>query len=318
VQLVNNVPNSLPHVLGDTGRSIQIFYNLIGNSCKFTHQGYIAVTACQQGDMVEVRVSDTGIGIPEKNLKSVFNEFEQVDMSTTRKYGGTGLGLNLVQQLVKAHNGTITLTSELEKGTIFTFTLPVSAPLAARCWGAVLVARCWGCGAGGAVLGVRCCWRGAGGAVLRVRCWRAGAGGAVLWVRCWQVGAAGAVLAGRCCGCGAGGAALGVRCWQVGAAGAVLVARWGCGAGGAVLGVRCWWRGAGGAALVAQCWGCGAGGLELWARCWRCGAGGVVLAVRCWWCGAGGAGSAGGGGGCELMRHLMVFAAWCWCGWGRC
>eukprot|EP00798_Chlamydomonas_sp_ICE-L_P011407 gene11407-12110_t len=112
VQLVNGVSDSYNFrpVLGDTGRIIQILHNLIGNACKFTHSGFISISN---------RV------IPEKNLMevSIFQAFEQVDMSTTRNYGGTGLGLNLVAQLVEAHGGTIKVDSEIGVKTIFSFTL---------------------------------------------------------------------------------------------------------------------------------------------------------------------------------------------------
>lgn len=78
VQLVNDVPNSIPIILGDTGRIIQVFHNLIGNSCKFTHTGYISISASLKDGMVEVAVSDTGIGIPEEKFDQIFQAFEQV------------------------------------------------------------------------------------------------------------------------------------------------------------------------------------------------------------------------------------------------
>lgn len=132
---VLQMPVRLPSIIGDPSRIIQIFYNLIGNATKFTHTGKIWVTAktasvAQASDpslplvrVVEVTVHDTGIGIPEDKFSSIFEAFEQVDQSTTRKYGGTGLGLTLVKQLVEAHDGTITVSSEMGKGTSFTFTL---------------------------------------------------------------------------------------------------------------------------------------------------------------------------------------------------
>ena len=125
VKLMDRVPDNLPEVVGDPERIVQILHNLIGNSMKFTHHGSIKVSAKVEpsGD-VAVSVTDTGIGIPEDKLASVFKPFEQGDMSTTRKYGGTGLGLSLVQQLVEAHNGTIKVKSIVDKGSRFTFTLP--------------------------------------------------------------------------------------------------------------------------------------------------------------------------------------------------
>ncbi|GIL69952.1 hypothetical protein Vretimale_10018 [Volvox reticuliferus] len=125
VKLVNDLREHVPFVLGDTGRIIQIFHNLIGNSCKFTHNGFISIAASAKDDEVEVAVSDTGIGIPEDKFDQIFLAFEQVDMSVTRKYGGTGLGLNLVKQLVEAHGGRISVKSKEGQGTTFFFTLKI-------------------------------------------------------------------------------------------------------------------------------------------------------------------------------------------------
>ena len=100
-------------------------HNLLGNACKFTHKGSIAVSSETRGDSVEVSVMDTGIGIVEDKLEQIFLPFEQVDMSTTRKYGGTGLGLSLVKGLVEAHGGAIHVKSCPGKGTTFTFSLKV-------------------------------------------------------------------------------------------------------------------------------------------------------------------------------------------------
>ncbi|GFR47594.1 hypothetical protein Agub_g9328 [Astrephomene gubernaculifera] len=125
VKLVNDLKENTPFVLGDTGRIIQIFHNLIGNSCKFTHNGFISVSAAVREDEVEVAVSDTGIGIPEDKFDQIFLAFEQVDMSVTRKYGGTGLGLNLVKQLVEAHGGRIGVRSKENQGATFFFTLKI-------------------------------------------------------------------------------------------------------------------------------------------------------------------------------------------------
>jgi len=126
VKLVVQVPGNIPYVLGDMGRIIQIFHNLIGNACKFTHNGQICIGATRKGkDEVDVFVRDTGIGIPEDKFEQIFQAFEQVDMSTTRKYGGTGLGLNLVQKLVEAHGGTVRVHSKMGEGTVFCFNLKV-------------------------------------------------------------------------------------------------------------------------------------------------------------------------------------------------
>lgn len=111
-------------VFADPIRLKQIFLNLIGNAIKFTESGSITVTAKKQGDNIEIRVIDTGIGIAQEHLQAVFEKFKQVDGSATRSAGGTGLGLAITQKLVFLHGGTIHVESELGKGSSFIFTIP--------------------------------------------------------------------------------------------------------------------------------------------------------------------------------------------------
>jgi signal transduction histidine kinase/CheY-like chemotaxis protein len=121
---------SLPvRVLGDPMRLRQVLVNLIGNAIKFTREGGIYVQCMlqeQDGRSVSVAFSikDTGIGIPEEQLETIFERFNQGDNDTTRKYGGTGLGLAIARQLVLLQGGTITLKSEQGKGSEFTVVLP--------------------------------------------------------------------------------------------------------------------------------------------------------------------------------------------------
>jgi signal transduction histidine kinase len=82
----------------------------------------------QQGDKVLLEVSDTGIGIPSDQLERVFERFYQVDGSATRRFGGMGLGLALVKQIVEAHGGQVTVASQAGVGTTFTVSLPVQRP----------------------------------------------------------------------------------------------------------------------------------------------------------------------------------------------
>ncbi|KXZ47741.1 hypothetical protein GPECTOR_33g623 [Gonium pectorale] len=140
VAIERSVDPRTPLIIADFSRVIQILYNLTGNALKFTHRGRVAVrvTPAADGGAVTLVVSDTGIGIPKERIPSIWGAFEQVDMSVTRKYGGTGLGLNIVKQLVTAHDGnitvstTVTVTSEEGVGTTFTVTLPVLQPSARR------------------------------------------------------------------------------------------------------------------------------------------------------------------------------------------
>ncbi|MCE9599608.1 MAG: response regulator [Spirochaetia bacterium] len=126
IQIVNSIPAHLGAVAGDENRLQQIMMNLVGNSVKFTETGKIEVTGKQNGEMIEITVSDTGIGIPEDKFERIFESFEQADGSTARQYGGTGIGLAISKKMVELHQGKIWLTSQVGKGSHFTFSIPVS------------------------------------------------------------------------------------------------------------------------------------------------------------------------------------------------
>jgi signal transduction histidine kinase len=122
----------LPSVIADRERLAQVLENLVINAIKFTpSDGLIRVTAAReerQGrNIVEVSVSDSGIGIPEDQLGRIFNRFHQVDGSSTRRYGGVGLGLSIVRSILDAHGASIKVESGLGSGTTFRFWLPASA-----------------------------------------------------------------------------------------------------------------------------------------------------------------------------------------------
>ena len=114
-------------VKGDPGRLRQILVNLVDNAIKFTSRGEIVIRCCLEdaGEalMFTGSVSDTGIGIPEEKVASLFDPFTQVDASTTRKYGGTGLGLAITQKLCELMGGSIHVQSELGQGSCFEFTV---------------------------------------------------------------------------------------------------------------------------------------------------------------------------------------------------
>lgn len=114
----------VPLVRADPERMTQVFENLLSNAIKFSPDGgQITVHIWPEDALVYVAVSDTGIGIPPEKLARVFERFYQVDGSTTRRFGGAGLGLTLCKQIIEAHGGHIYVESELGKGTTFWFTL---------------------------------------------------------------------------------------------------------------------------------------------------------------------------------------------------
>ncbi|EMI46559.1 hybrid sensor histidine kinase/response regulator [Rhodopirellula sp. SWK7] len=122
-------------VQGDPGRLRQIIINLAGNAMKFTEQGEVVISVEQESGtdeevLLQFTVRDTGIGIPKQSLTKVFDSFSQVDSSTTRKYGGSGLGLTISSQLVGLMGGRIWVESDLGVGTKFHFNVPlgISSP----------------------------------------------------------------------------------------------------------------------------------------------------------------------------------------------
>ena len=132
VELSWIVDRELPvRYIGDPVRLRQMILNLVGNALKFTQSGEVVVSvSCAENSedpldprMLHFKIRDTGIGIPEQKLDSIFTAFEQADTSTTRKFGGTGLGLTITQQLVQAMGGKIWVESALGSGSTFHFTV---------------------------------------------------------------------------------------------------------------------------------------------------------------------------------------------------
>lgn len=121
IDLVFEPDNQLSRIYVDTDKIEKVFSNLVSNALKFTdHGGKVEVKTKEAEDHIVVRVSDTGVGIPQKHLPYVFDRFHQVDGSSSRKYEGTGLGLCLVKEFLELHHGSVEVTSELGKGTAFT------------------------------------------------------------------------------------------------------------------------------------------------------------------------------------------------------
>ncbi|AKS37859.1 histidine kinase [Anoxybacillus gonensis] len=113
-------------VLGDRDKLAQVFTNLISNAIKYSPEGgNITVRIYERGNRLCVDVQDEGLGIPEEAIPNLFKKFYRVDNSDRRRIGGTGLGLAIVKEIVKAHEGEVTVTSELKKGSTFTVSLPL-------------------------------------------------------------------------------------------------------------------------------------------------------------------------------------------------
>ncbi|MGR3453672.1 sensor histidine kinase [Pseudooceanicola sp.] len=114
-------------VMADHQRLKQVLMNLVGNAIKFTGEGSVRIEAVCKDDRLVLSVADTGIGIPEEDLERIFERFQQVDNSSTRSFGGFGLGLSIARRIVDLHDGTISVTSGQGRGTRFTVELPDAA-----------------------------------------------------------------------------------------------------------------------------------------------------------------------------------------------
>ncbi|MDD5615334.1 MAG: MASE3 domain-containing protein [Candidatus Methanoperedens sp.] len=127
--LKNDYDPQLDTIETDTHKFKHILSNLLSNAIKFSKPdgGTVTIRTKKEGDMAKFSVSDTGIGIMEKDMERLFRTFEQLDTGTTRKYGGTGLGLAVSKKLVELLGGSISVESRYGEGSTFTFTLPVGA-----------------------------------------------------------------------------------------------------------------------------------------------------------------------------------------------
>jgi signal transduction histidine kinase/CHASE3 domain sensor protein len=122
-----DVPADLPHGRGDERRLTQVLMNLVSNAIKFTEAGSVRIRAKVEDGSFLVAVTDTGVGIAPEDRERIFEEFQQVDSSSTRKKGGTGLGLAIAKRIVELHGGRIWVDSTPGQGSTFAFTLPLSA-----------------------------------------------------------------------------------------------------------------------------------------------------------------------------------------------
>lgn len=130
IELTSTVDRSVsPLLVADDVRLRQILFNLVGNAIKFTHEGRVEISCAQNsadyGIDLHIAVTDTGIGIPKDMQENIFDAFRQVDGSHTREFGGVGLGLTIVDRLVKGMGGSLHLESAEGEGSVFSFIIPV-------------------------------------------------------------------------------------------------------------------------------------------------------------------------------------------------
>jgi len=129
VDLTAHVPEDLPSVNIDADRIGQVLLNLLGNALQYTPPGgRVDITAVQLPEEIQIRISDTGIGIPAEHLHNIFTRFYRVDKSRSRSGGGSGIGLTIAKYLVEAHSGRIWVESQgAGKGSTFIFTIPLNS-----------------------------------------------------------------------------------------------------------------------------------------------------------------------------------------------
>lgn len=131
VSIAAELPESLPPLLGDERRLGQVLDNLLGNAIKFSPDGgAVFVYVVPEDAAIRISVADQGVGISAEALPHVWERFYQADGSSTRRFGGSGLGLTIVKRLVEAHGGRVWVESELGRGSTFSCTLPIGGPAA--------------------------------------------------------------------------------------------------------------------------------------------------------------------------------------------
>ncbi len=122
-----DLPSGLPSGTGDERRIVQVLLNLVGNAIKFTDEGRIDIRVAADNGAFDVQVADTGPGIAPEDQEKIFQEFQQVDSTSTKEKGGTGLGLAIAKRIVEMHGGRIWIESTLGHGSTFRFSLPLDA-----------------------------------------------------------------------------------------------------------------------------------------------------------------------------------------------
>ncbi|MCZ7400590.1 MAG: ATP-binding protein [Candidatus Methanoperedens sp.] len=128
IQIITEIDPGSDLIDADRNRIRQVLYNILSNAIKFSKpQGIVTITARKEGEMAQISVRDTGIGIKEEDIGRLFKEFEQIDKGASRQFGGTGLGLVISKKLIELHGGRIWVKSKYGGGSTFSFTLPLTA-----------------------------------------------------------------------------------------------------------------------------------------------------------------------------------------------
>ncbi|MDD4954666.1 MAG: PAS domain S-box protein [Candidatus Omnitrophica bacterium] len=125
LDIVLKLEEDLPKIQCDRDKIVQVLANLINNAIKFTEKGGITISSAKLDNIVEIKVEDTGIGIKKEDLPRLFKAFEQLEAGKDRKTGSTGLGLAISKEIIERHKGEIWAESEIGRGSVFHFTLPV-------------------------------------------------------------------------------------------------------------------------------------------------------------------------------------------------
>lgn len=126
LELIINIEKPLPEIVGDKSRIEQVLINIMSNAVRYTLEGgKITISAGTSGGNIWIKVSDTGVGIPKKDIPHLFDRFYRVDKARSRAYGGTGLGLSIAHEIITKHGGSIQVDSEPDKGTDVTILLPI-------------------------------------------------------------------------------------------------------------------------------------------------------------------------------------------------
>lgn len=128
LELILNIDEQIGTLCSDQRRIEQVLLNLLSNSVKFTEQGSIIVSVAVEGDTYVTRITDTGIGIAQKDMEKLFRPFRQIDTGLSRVHEGTGLGLSICKRIVELLQGSIQVESEVGKGSCFSFVLPIKHP----------------------------------------------------------------------------------------------------------------------------------------------------------------------------------------------